>query len=256
MDFAAGFGDISLLQLALVAAVALCANILGGIAGYGTGALLPLVLVPMVGALPVVPIITISALFTNVSRLLAFRRYADWRRAAIALVAAIPTCVLGAWGYTFLTGKGAAIVIGAMLIISVPVRRLMKHRGIQFSDAGFAAGAAGYGVLVGGTAGSGVVMLSLLMAAGLQGAAVVATDAVISIVISLVKLSVFGLAGVLTPQIIALAILIGLAAMPGAYIARLLVERMPVHFHTAILDAVVLFGGAFMIIAAVTGPSA
>jgi uncharacterized membrane protein YfcA len=247
MDFAAGFGDISLLQLALVAAVALCANILGGIAGYGTGALLPLVLVPMVGALPVVPIITISALFTNVSRLLAFRRYADWRRAAIALVAAIPTCVFGAWGYTFLTGKGAAIVIGAMLIVSVPVRRLMKHRGIQFSDAGFAAGAAGYGVLVGGTAGSGVVMLSLLMAAGLQGAAVVATDAVISIVISMVKISVFGLAGVLTPQIIALAILIGLAAMPGAYIARLLVERMPVHFHTAILDAVVILGGIFLI---------
>jgi len=250
MDFAAGFADISLLQLALVAAVALCANILGGLAGYGTGALLPLVLVPMVGAAPVVPIITISAMFTNVSRLLAFRRYADWRRAAIAILAAIPTCVLGAWGYTFLTGKGAAIVIGAMLIISVPVRRLMKHRGIQFSDAGFAAGAAGYGVLVGGTAGSGVVMLSLLMAAGLQGAAVVATDAVISIVISMVKLSVFGLAGVLTPQIIALAILIGLAAMPGAYIARLLVERMPVHFHTAILDAVVLLGGTFLIVGA------
>ncbi len=250
MDFAAGFADLSLPQLALVAAVALGANILGGLAGYGTGALLPLVLVPMVGATPVVPIITISAMFTNVSRLLAFRRYADWRRAAIALLAAIPTCVLGAWGYTFLTGKGAAIVIGAMLIISVPVRRLMKHRGIQFSDAGFAAGAAGYGVLVGGTAGSGVVMLSLLMAAGLQGAAVVATDAVISIVISMVKLSVFGLAGVLTPQIIALAILIGLAAMPGAYIARLLVERMPVHFHTAILDAVVLLGGTFLIVGA------
>ena len=250
MDFAGGFADISLLQLALVAAVALCANILGGIAGYGTGALLPLVLVPMVGALPVVPIITISAMFTNASRLLAFRRYAHWRRAAIALAAATPTCVLGAWGYTFLTGKGAAIVIGAMLIISVPVRWLMKHRGIQFSDAGFAAGAAGYGVLVGGTAGSGVVMLSLLMAVGLQGAAVVATDAVISIVVSIVKISVFGFAGVLTPQIIALAILIGLAAMPGAYIARLLVERMPVHVHTAILDAVVLLGGIFLIVGA------
>ncbi len=250
MDFAAGFADISLLQLALVAAVALCANILGGVAGYGTGVLLPLILVPMIGAQPVVPIIAISAMFTNVSRLLVFRRYADWRRAAIALVAAIPTCVLGAWGYTFLTGKGAAIAIGAMLIISVPVRRVMKHRGIRLGEAGFAAGAAGYGVLVGGTAGSGVVMLSLLMAAGLQGAAVVATDAVISIVVSIVKISVFGLAGVLTPQIIALAILIGLAAMPGAYIARLLVERMPVHFHTAILDAVVLLGGTFLIVGA------
>ena len=37
----------------------------GGIAGYGTGALMPLILVPIVGAEPVVPIIAISALFTN-----------------------------------------------------------------------------------------------------------------------------------------------------------------------------------------------
>jgi len=36
----------------------------GGVAGYGTGALMPLVLVPLVGAAPVVPIIAISAMFT------------------------------------------------------------------------------------------------------------------------------------------------------------------------------------------------
>jgi hypothetical protein len=40
-----GFTDISLLQLVLVAGVALFASIVGGLAGYGTGALMPLVLV-------------------------------------------------------------------------------------------------------------------------------------------------------------------------------------------------------------------
>ena len=45
--------------------MALFASMIGGVAGYGTGALMPLVLVPMVGAEPVVPIIAISALFTN-----------------------------------------------------------------------------------------------------------------------------------------------------------------------------------------------
>jgi uncharacterized membrane protein YfcA len=63
-----GFADISLLQLVLVAVVALFASIIGGLAGYGTGALMPLVLVPLVGAEPVVPIIAISAIFTNLSR--------------------------------------------------------------------------------------------------------------------------------------------------------------------------------------------
>ena len=39
--------------------------VIGGLAGYGTGALMPLVLVPIVGAEPVVPIISLAALFTN-----------------------------------------------------------------------------------------------------------------------------------------------------------------------------------------------
>ena len=63
---------MSLAQLALVAGIALFAAIVGGIAGYGTGALMPLVLVPLIGAEPVVLIIAISALLTNASRAAAF----------------------------------------------------------------------------------------------------------------------------------------------------------------------------------------
>src|SRR6266571_1202684 len=103
MQILSGFADISLWQLFLVAGVALFASIVGGVSGYGTGALMPLVLVPLVGAEPVVPIIAISAMFSNTSRMTAFLKYVDWRRAAIVLVASVPTCVLGAWGYTKLT---------------------------------------------------------------------------------------------------------------------------------------------------------
>ncbi len=250
MNLAAGFADISLLHLALVAGVALFASLVGGVAGYGTGALMPLVLVPLIGAEPVVPIIAISALFNNSSRVLAFLRYADFRRTAIVLVAAVPTCVIGSWGYTMLTGRGAAVVIGTMLILSVPLRRYLKHRQFTTGDGGLALGAFGYGVVVGGTAGSGVILLSLLMAAGLEGAAVIATDAAISIVISIVKVAVFGWAGVLTPQVVAFALLIGFVALPGAFLAKAFVERMPVHVHTAILDAVVIAGGLFLLIGA------
>jgi uncharacterized membrane protein YfcA len=98
-----GFADISLLQLLMIAAVALFASVIGGLAGYGTGALMPLVLVPMVGAGPVVPIIAISAIFTNLSRASAYFRYADRRRALIVVAAAALTTALGAYGYTRLT---------------------------------------------------------------------------------------------------------------------------------------------------------
>src|SRR6202158_170934 len=118
MNLLSGFANISIFQLALVAGVALFASILGGVSGYGTGALMPLVLVPLVGAEPVVPIIAISALFTNSRRVSAFFKYVDWRRTAIVLVTSVPTCVLGAWGYTKLSSAGAALVIGGMLILS------------------------------------------------------------------------------------------------------------------------------------------
>ncbi|MEA2940283.1 MAG: hypothetical protein QOD09_812 [Bradyrhizobium sp.] len=250
MNVLSGFADISLLQLVLVAAVALFAAVVGGLAGYGTGALMPLVLVPLIGAEPVVPIIAISALFTNFGRAAAYLRYVDRRRALIVISAAALTTAIGAYGYTRLTSAGAALVIGTMLILSVPLRRSLRRRDIRIGDAGLGVGAVGYGVVVGGTSGSGVILLSLLMATGLEGAAVIATDAVISLATSVIKISVFGVAGVVTAQVLAFALLIGIVALPGAYLARTFVERMPVHIHTAILDVAVIAGGAVMIFSA------
>jgi len=247
VNIASGFAEISLLQLLLVATVALFAAVVGGLAGYGTGALMPLVLVPLIGAEPVVPIIAISSLFTNSGRAAAYLRYVDRRRALIVIGAAALTTALGAYGYTLLTNTGAALVIGAMLILSVPLRRSLRRRDVRIGEAGLGAGAIGYGVVVGGTSGAGVILLSLLMASGLEGAAVIATDAVISLTTSLIKISVFGLAGVVTPQVLAFALLIGLVALPGAFLAKAFVERMPVHIHTAILDVAVITGGTVMI---------
>ena len=155
MNVLAGFADISPGQLVLVGGMALLASIIGGLAGYGTGALMPLVLVPLVGAEPVVPIIAISAIFTNISRFVAYFRYTDRRRALIVIGAAALTTALGAYGYTRLTSAGAALVIGSMLMLSVPLRRLARKREMRIGDTGLGVSAAGYGVLVGGTVGEG-----------------------------------------------------------------------------------------------------
>ena len=130
------------------------------------------------------------------------------------LIFSVPFCVLGAWGCTRLTSAGAASVIGGVLILSV----------------------------------SGVILLSLLLAAGVPSAGVIATDAAISIVISVVKISVFGVSGVITAQVVAFALLIGFVALPGGFLAKAFVERMLIHVHTAVLDAVVLIGGLFIVL--------
>ena len=176
----AALAKISVLQLSAIAAMGVLTSLIGGVAGYGTGALMPLVLVPIVGAEPIVPITTISALMTNTSRATAFRKAIDWRRAAIVMAAALPTCVLGAWGYTRLTSAGVLVLIGSMLVLSVPLRRALRARGFHFDDKRLVVASVLWGVLVGGTSGAGVILLAMLMGAGLEGAAVIATDAVLS----------------------------------------------------------------------------
>ncbi len=245
--------DLSFAQLALIAGLAAFSAVAGGVAGYGTGALMPLVLVPLVGAAPVVPIIAISALFTNSARIVAFRQKLEPRRAVIALVAALPTCVLGAWLYTLLSGRGAATVIGSTLIATVPLRRVLKRRGHRLGEKGYAVGALIWGIVVGSSTGAGIVLLSLLMATGLEGAAVIATDAMVSVIMGVIKLSVFGFAGVVTPLVLAVGLLIGVIGFCSTFLARLLVERLPVHIHTAMLDAVVIVGAAVMIFGALRG---
>jgi len=242
--------SLSAYELLLIAATAIFASVIGGVAGYGTGALMPLVLVPIVGAEPVVPIIAISALFTNTSRATAFRNVIDWRRALIIVLCAVPTTMLGAWGYTRLTGRGAMLVIGSMLSLSVPLRRLLKRRGFVLSERGLGVSSVFWGVIVGGTSGAGIILLSMLMSIGLEGAAVIATDAAISVIIGVVKIGVFGVFGAVDARVIAVALLIGCVAFPGAFLAKELVDRLPVHVHTAILDAVVIAGGVLMIVGA------
>jgi uncharacterized membrane protein YfcA len=239
--------DITLIQALGVAATAFGASIVGGVAGYGTGLLLPLVLVPIIGAEATVPVIAVTALFTNAGRALALRPHVDWRMPLLMLPLALPLVIFAAQLFTRFDERGSALVIGSVLMLIVPLRHLLKRSGYTLGTAGLVLAGGVYGFVTGTSTGAGVLLVSALMAGGLTGVAVVATDAVISIIIGLAKVATFGTLGALPPALVVLAILIGLVTLPGGYVARLVMERLPGRMHTAILDAVVLFGGALMI---------
>lgn len=243
-----GEADLSLLHYGLVALVAFIASIIGGVAGYGTGLLLPPVLVPLIGPEAVVPVIAVSALMTNASRLVAFRSYFDPARALLVTLCALPFCLVGAYLYTLLSGGHVALLIGVVLILLVPARRFLTRLHGHLPNKGVAVAGAAYGLLVGGTTGSGVVLLSILLAAGLQGPAVIATDAGISLVLGAVKTVVFQSAGALPLSSWIMAAVIGVAALPGAFIAKRLAHHLSLKAHTGILDAVVILGGAILIV--------
>lgn len=239
--------DVTLIQAVAVAGTAFVAAIIGGVAGYGTGLLLPIVLVPIIGAEATVPVIAVTALFTNAGRALALRSLVDWRAALLMLPLALPLTILAASLFTRLDERGSTLVIGTVLLVIVPLRHLLKRAGYTLGRAGLVLAGGVYGFVTGTSTGAGVLLVSALMAGGLTGAAVIATDAVISIVIGVAKVTTFGTLGALPSALVVLAVLIGLVTLPGGYVARLIMERLPGRVHTALLDAVVVVGGALMI---------
>jgi hypothetical protein len=82
--------------------------------------------------------------------------------------------------------------------VLVPLRRLARRRLLVLARRSLDGAAAGYGVIVGGTAGSGIVLLTILMSAGLSGMSVIATDAAISIALGTVKVATMAAAGALS----------------------------------------------------------
>ncbi len=239
--------DLTLAELALIAITALGAQIVGGIAGYGTGLLMPLVLVPVIGAEAIVPVISLSAILTNVTRVVVFRESLDIRKALLIAAAAIPTTLLGAYCYTLLSSRGAAAVIGTVLIAIVPLRRYLAHRRFTLGHKGGAAAGVVYGFLTGGTTGVGVLLISLLLAMGLSGLQVIATDALTSTILGVAKSGVFIAAGALPPKLWLVAGLIGGMATPGAMAARWLTKRFSAKLHDTLIEGTIIFGGLILL---------
>jgi len=126
-------------QLALACLVAFAASILGGLSGFGTGLVLPVFLVPLVGVTNVIPAMAVAMLLNNGSRVVAFRREIAWDHVRRLLWLGLPACVAGAYGYTLLSANWVAALLGAFLLVSIPLRRLLKHAQLRFSP-----GVAGY----------------------------------------------------------------------------------------------------------------
>jgi uncharacterized membrane protein YfcA len=242
------FSDLSLHELLMVAAFSFGTQIIGGIAGYGTGLLMPLILIPLIGAEAVVPVISLAALITNPTRAITFWKDLDRRKAIFVTLCALPATAVGAYWFTLLTGRDAQILIGCLLIVMVPLRYLLRRLRVRLAGPGFAGASFGFGFLMGATPGTGVVLLSILMAAGLAGTQVIATDAAISALLGVVRTGIYAGFGALTWNMVFLSVLIGAMATPGTLTARWISRRFTAEFHNVVFDVAIVAGGAVLLL--------
>lgn len=237
----------NLLQLALACLVALSASTLGGLSGFGTGLILPVFLAPLVGIANVIPVMAVAMLINNGSRVVAFWRDIDWIHARRMLLLGLPACIAGAYGYTLLSADWIAVLLGTFLLLSVPLRRVLRRAQMQFSASAEVGAGAVFGFVNGGVTGAGVILISILMSVGLAGSCLVATDAVVSILMGAAKVMLFGSLAALDLRLALLGLLVGLFTAPGAFIARALLRRIPAGVHAWFMELVIVAGAVVLL---------
>jgi hypothetical protein len=233
--------------LAAVALLALGAAVIGAVGGFGTGVILTAALTPLIGVKALVPVLAVAGVIINSGRFWFYRRHLDRRALGIVVATALPFLVLGAWIYSVLDARTLGVVLGLVIIASVPLRRILKKRNIVLGKPGLAVGGGVFGLASGIATGTGVILVSLLLGAGLAGPAVLATDALITILLDFSKALIFGRFDLLDRQHFFTGVVIGVASIPGSALGAWLVQRMHAHLHVLFMEGLILFGGGFML---------
>lgn len=233
--------------LAAVAALAACAAVVGGVGGFGTGVILSAALVPLIGIKQVVPVLAVAGVIINAGRFWFYRAHLARRAFAVSLLSALPFLVLGTWIYSVLDARAVGTILGLAVISTVPVRRYLSHRKIVLDTAGIAVGSGVFGLATGVATGTGMILISVLLGAGLTGPAVLATDSLVTILLDVCKAGLFRKFALLDEQALFMGAVIGVASIPGSAFASWLVSRIHAHLHVLFMEALILAGGGFML---------
>jgi len=233
--------------LTAVALLAVGAAVISGMSGFGTGVILAAALVPLIGVKAVIPVMAVAGVIINAGRFWFYREHLDRRTLALVLAASLPFLVLGTWIYSILDARALGTVLGLAVIAFVPLRRFLQKKQTTIDPAGLAVGSGVFGLATGIATGTWVILVSLLLGAGLATPAVLATDAMVSIVLDIAKAVLFQRFDLLDMDAFLTGIVIGAASIPGSAIAAWLVGRMGARLHIYFMEGLILVGGASML---------
>lgn len=220
--------------------IAVLSGLLSGLSGFGAGLMMSAFLIPIVGAKPTVALLAVAMVITNLGRIHAFGHRPDLRRAAYVLLGAIPAMVPCAWLLARISDASAGLIVAIALIASVALRRVAERAELQIGPGGLVTGGAVVGGVSGLSTGGGVMIIPLLLGVGLGGAALIATDAAISLTLHIARSLAFQRFSLLDGQLFALGAVLGLATVPGSWLAARLVRRAGADMHAAALELLVV----------------
>jgi len=234
----------------LVLAVGLLGGTLGGVVGFGTSILLLPPLVIVFGPHEAVPIMAVTALMANVSRVAVWWRDINWKAAGVYSVTAAPAAALGARTLLSLPAGLIEMTLGVFFLTMIPIRRMLLNAGFRVRLWQLALVGAVIGFLSGIVASAGPINTPFFLAYGLVKGAFLATEALGSIAVYLTKGLVFRAMGALPWETIIKGLVVGSSVMLGSYLGKRIVQRLEIAQFQLLMDAVLFVAGVTMLISA------
>jgi uncharacterized protein len=232
----------------ILVCAALAGSVLGGVAGFGAGVILLPVVAWTSGLRAAVPIMTVTMLVGNLSRLWWSRGELDRSVCVRFLAGAVPATALGAMLYVGTPSTTLSYVVGAFLLASLPLRRFLSSPMVQVRLRHF--------VVIGGTFGflsslvvtTGPVVTPFFLAYGLRRGAYIATEAVCAFGMHMTRALVLARYALLTWDAIGVGCALGATMFAGSWLGRRLLDRMSDRVFLRVIETLlVLMGLQFLL---------
>ncbi len=238
-------------QLAVaLSGAALAASTLAAVAGFGGAAIMLPILVWAFGVREAIPILTVSQLLGNLSRVWFNRGELSVPVVKWFALGAIPAAIIG--GAVFATAPTPALVrlLGVFLLLVVLYRHTPWAKRGRVSLRGFLPLGATSGTVSALVGTVGPLMAPFFLAYGLVKGAFIGTEALATAVMHVTKLTVYGGYGLLSTRTILVGIAIGAVMFLGSYLGKGILNRLPEALFPYLIEAVLVASGLFFILRA------
>ena len=228
--------DLSLSLLAFVLFASFATAVLHGAIGMAGGVIMAAILAHFIGIKEAVPVMTCALVLSHLSRAIMFFRDTDWKIAFRVLLFGCPTIIVGALIFGVISPRTIAIIFAAFLIASFPIKFWARKNQIETGPRLLAGASAIWGMLAGNVIGPAFFLAPFLLGTGMNRMAFVGTLASITLVMNVLKLSVFGATDLINNQLFLLGIMIGVMTIPGNWVGRAILKKMQDRDHRLIID--------------------
>lgn len=223
------------------------AAFISGAAGFGGALLLLPVVTACVGVHAAVPVLTLAQLIGNLSRMAFGIKQIDWKSAGLFCVTALPLSALGAFGFSVLPTDLVTRIIGAVLIVLVLFKTILKFE-FKAGKTTLLAGGAAVGLLSGLAGSGGPVGAVVFLTLGLPPVAYIASEAATATAMHILKTILYSkLIGINWASFVT-GLVMGLAMIGGTFCANKIIKKMEKARFRKYVAALLCVAGAYMMI--------